>query len=70
MWRDLPAPVTTSSATTSDGRPLHFVYNWGFQPSAVNLPVAADDPLTGEPYKVGSSLRLGPWDAKVLVQRG
>jgi beta-galactosidase len=68
-WRDLPDPVTTSSATASDGRRLHFVSNWSFAPTEARLPFAVKDLLGSDQFAAGESLGLGPWDVRVLVQR-
>ena len=68
-WHDLPNSVTTSSATASDGRRVHFVYNWSFASIEVQLPFAVKDVLGLDQFAAGTSLGLGPWDVRVLVQQ-
>ena len=67
-WRNLPDSVTTSGATSSDGRRLHFVFNWSFASAEVKLPFDVRDALGPDHLRAGESLRLDPWDVRVLFQ--
>ena len=65
-WGAVPPPVTVSTATTRDGRRLHVVHNWGWEPQQVAAPAGARD--AREPGRdLGAGLALGPWDVQVLL---
>ncbi|MBE8474952.1 beta-galactosidase [Streptomyces justiciae] len=66
-WRDLPASVTATTGTAADGRRVHVVHNWNWQPAVVQAPVDLTDVLTGSAVPAGTALDLGPWDVRVLV---
>ncbi|MEU5118180.1 beta-galactosidase [Streptomyces asoensis] len=66
-WRDLPDSVTATSATAPDGRRVHVVHNWSWEPVDVTVPVDLSDVLSGAAVPVGTALGLGPWDVRVLV---
>ena len=82
-WRDVPASVTATGATAPDGRRVRFVHNWSPQEAVVRVPVAVRDVLAeagsalrdqagGDQARgqlaPGDSLRLGPWDVRVLEE--
>jgi beta-galactosidase len=67
-WTDLPASVTVTSATASDGRRLRFVHNWSWDPVTLDLPTPLHDVLADT--TVDDKLDLGPWDVRVLVESG
>lgn len=68
-WReDRPASVTCTSAATADGAVLRFVHNWAWDPVDHRLPGDVRDLFTGEPLAAGSTLGLGPWDVRVLIE--
>jgi beta-galactosidase len=66
-WRDLPDSVTATTGTSADGRRVHIVHNWSWEPASVPAPVDLSDALTGAPVLAGSVLELGAWDVRVLV---
>ena len=66
-WRDLPATVTATTGTAPDGRRVHILHNWSWEPASVSAPVALTDVLDGTPLAAGTALDLGPWDVRVLV---
>jgi beta-galactosidase len=69
-WRaDRPASVTCTGATTADGDVLRFIHNWAWDPVGYRLPADTDDLFTGERLAAGTTLELGPWDVRLLVQR-
>ena len=68
-WRDRPASVTVTGATSRDGRRVRFVHNWSWDPCEMRLPVAVRDVLTGTTLDAGAKLALGAWDVRVLVER-
>ncbi|MEV4178648.1 beta-galactosidase [Nonomuraea sp. NPDC049709] len=67
-WTGLPAGVTSTGATATDGRRLRFLHNWSWEEAAVVAPVAVHDVVGGRAHAVGAELRLGPWDVRVLVE--
>ena len=67
-WRDVPASVTSTGATATDGRRVRFVHNWSWDEARVPLPVAVRDVLAGEELAAGDELLLGPWDVRVLEE--
>ena len=66
-WRDLPTSVTATTGTSPDGRRVHIVHNWSWEPASVLAPVDLVDALTGTSVSTGSALDLSPWDVRVLV---
>jgi beta-galactosidase len=46
------------------------VHNWSWEPATVTLPAAVRDVLTGTELGERAELSLGPWDVRVLVERG
>jgi beta-galactosidase len=68
-WRDLPVSVTATTGTSPDGRRVHVVHNWSWEPAHVQVPVELSDALDSTFVPAGAELDLGPWDVRVLVQR-
>lgn len=66
-WRDLPESVTATTGTSTDGRRVHVVHNWSWEPASVSAPVALTDALNGTSVPAGTALDLGAWDVRVLV---
>jgi beta-galactosidase len=66
-WQGLPASVTATTGTSSDGRRVHIVHNWSWEPARVQAPAELSDVLTDDPVPAGTPLDLGPWDVRVLV---
>ena len=66
-WRDLPASVTATTGTAPDGRRVHVVHNWSWDPAHVTAPVALSDVLDGTAAPAGTALGLGAWDVRILV---
>ena len=67
-WSGRPESVTRTSGTTADGRRVHFLHNWAFEPARVTAPVDCHDVLNGKPVPGGSDLELTSWDVRVLVE--
>ncbi|MEJ5867032.1 beta-galactosidase [Pseudokineococcus sp. 5B2Z-1] len=65
-WGGGPS-VTVMSATAADGRRVHVVHNWSWDPARAHLPAAATDVLGGQALAEDAALELGPWDVRVLV---
>ncbi|SDR74746.1 beta-galactosidase [Friedmanniella luteola] len=65
-WGALPEPVTVSQARTRDGRRLHVVHNWGWEPQQVAAPAGAVDARHAD-RDLSGGLALGPWDVAVLL---
>ncbi|MGW7208567.1 beta-galactosidase [Streptomyces sp. NPDC054837] len=66
-WPDLPESVTATTGTSPDGRRVHIVHNWSWEPARVQTPVDLSDALTGTALPTGTELELGAWDVRVLV---
>ncbi|MGW0580763.1 beta-galactosidase [Streptomyces sp. NPDC002920] len=66
-WRDLPESVTATTGTSPDGRRVHIVHNWSWEPKSVPAPVDLSDALDSASVPAGAALDLGPWDVRVLV---
>jgi beta-galactosidase len=65
-----PASVTVASASRPDGRRLHVVHNWSWEPVSVPAPAGLRDLLDDSPggsVAAGSPVGLGPWDVRVLA---
>ncbi len=50
-----------------DGRRVHVVHNWSWQPARVQAPVELTDVLSGDAVPARGELELGAWDVRVLV---
>ncbi|MDO0917291.1 beta-galactosidase [Streptomyces sp. DT2A-34] len=66
-WQDLPASVTATTGTSPDGRRVHIVHNWSWEPTSVPAPVDLSDALNGTSLPAGAALDLGAWDVRVFV---
>ncbi|MBR7832926.1 beta-galactosidase [Actinospica durhamensis] len=66
-WRDLPASATATTGTAQDGRRVHILHNWSFDPARVLAPEALTDVLTGAAIAADAPIRLGAWDVRVLA---
>ncbi|MFD4508588.1 beta-galactosidase [Streptomyces sp. NPDC058457] len=66
-WRDLPPSVTAATGTSADGRRVHVVHNWSWDPAHVTVPVALCNVLDGTAVPAGTALHLGAWDVRILV---
>jgi beta-galactosidase len=58
--------VTVSQARTRDGRQLHVVHNWSWEPQQVAAPAGAVDARRPD-RDLSGGLTLGPWDVQVLL---
>jgi len=68
-WRPVHPSLTVTSGVTGEGRTVRFVHNWSWDEADFTLPAAVADALDDTEHEAGASLRLGPWDVKVLVER-
>jgi beta-galactosidase len=59
--------VTASTGTAPDGRRVHVVHNWSWQPADVQAPVDLADVLDGNSISSGAAFRLGAWDVRIFV---
>jgi beta-galactosidase len=66
-WSTLPESVTVTTGTSPDGRRVHVVHNWSWEPTSVTAPVDLSDAFDGVVFRTGQALRLGAWDVRVLV---
>ncbi|MEQ4721693.1 beta-galactosidase [Nonomuraea sp. B19D2] len=68
-WRDLPASVTATTGTSPDGRRVHVLHNWSWEPARVEVPAELTDVGEGASVPAGTALELGAWDVQVLIGR-
>ncbi|MFM9553884.1 MULTISPECIES: beta-galactosidase [Streptomyces] len=66
-WADLPESVTATTGTAADGRRVHIVHNWSWEPASVPAPTDLTDALDDTSVAAGTAVELGPWDVRVLV---
>ncbi|EWM10061.1 beta-galactosidase [Kutzneria sp. 744] len=66
-WPTPPESVTVTTGTSPDGRRVHVVHNWSWEPTSVSAPVDLSDAFDGAVFRTGQALRLGAWDVRVLV---
>ncbi|MEV8098444.1 beta-galactosidase [Kitasatospora sp. NPDC085879] len=66
-WHGLPESVTATTGTAADGRRVHVVHNWSWQPAEVRTPAGLTDVLDGSALDPGARVRLGAWDVRVLT---
>jgi beta-galactosidase len=69
-WQNLPEPVTATTGTAPDGRRVHIVHNWSWEPTSVPAPTDLCDALHSTSAPAGTALDLGPWDVRVFVSTG
>jgi beta-galactosidase len=69
-WRSRGGTISSHGARTPRGRRVRFLFNWSWEPSAMTAPLATDDLLNGGHLHAGSSIELGAWDVRVLVESG
>jgi beta-galactosidase len=67
-WRELPASVTATTATAPDGRRVHVVHNWAWQPATVTPPGDLRDVLADRLQPHQQPFLLQPWDVRVFVE--
>jgi len=66
-WWELPTSVTVMTGTGTDGRRVHVVHNWSWQPVRAQAPTSLTDVLDGSWAPSGGAVRLGAWDVRVFV---
>ena len=66
-WTNLPASVTATTGTSPDGRRVHTVHNWSWEPTQVTVPFPLTDALNGSALAAGDLLDLGAWDVRILA---
>ncbi|MEU9897297.1 beta-galactosidase [Streptomyces phaeochromogenes] len=66
-WQGLPESVTATTGSSPDGRRVHIVHNWSWEPASVPAAVDLSDALTGTSLPAGTALDLGAWDVRVFV---
>jgi beta-galactosidase len=66
-WREVPPTVTSTGATSRDGRRVRILHNWAWTSATVVAPEPVRDVLAGTDHGAGQELPLGPWDVRVLA---
>ncbi|WP_430790811.1 beta-galactosidase [Actinoplanes sp. G11-F43] len=67
-WRTDVPELTVMSAVNGDGARVRFVHNWSWNEREFTVPVACSDVLGDAGIAAGETVRLGPWDVRVLVE--
>ena len=67
-WDALPPTVTTSSAINHDGRRVHVIHNWDWQPQTIVAPVDLENVVSNEKIRRGDEIELGAWDVIVTIE--
>ena len=67
-WSDLPESVRVDGARTRSGQRIWFIGNWSWQPTAITVPHAMRDLLSGAEFAAGDDLALGAWDIRLTQQ--
>ena len=60
------AAVTTNSASNSQGKELHFIFNWGWESVKVNVPFTAKSAISDIEINSNNSIEIGPWSFEVI----
>ncbi|MFL6114013.1 MAG: beta-galactosidase [Catenulispora sp.] len=66
-WSELPASATATTGTAHDGRRVHVVHNWSWDPTRATAPADLEDILTRTPVTAGEAIDLGPWDVRIFA---
>jgi beta-galactosidase len=66
----LPASVTSTGATSADGRRLRFLHNWSWEVVGVTADADYTDVLTGKDIRQGDAIEMTAWDVRVLLAEG
>jgi beta-galactosidase len=66
----LPASVTSTGATSADGRRLRFLHNWSWEVVGVAADADYTDVLTGKDIMQGDAIEMTAWDVRVLLAKG
>ena len=64
-----PPSITITSATARDGRPLHFVHNWSWEPATIRIPTPVRDLLAAAEHDVDQDVTLSAWDVRIFAER-
>ncbi|MFB9518477.1 beta-galactosidase [Streptomyces cremeus] len=68
-WDGLPESVTVATGTAPDGRRVHVVHNWSWEPDDVPAPAHLVDALDGAAVAAGELVSLGAWDVRAFRTR-
>ncbi|MEU6103698.1 beta-galactosidase [Streptomyces flaveolus] len=68
LWGELAPSVTVNSATNADGRTIHILHNWAWEPRTVTAPVDLEDLLADRKFRGGDTIALDPWDVVVTLE--
>ena len=64
-----PASVTITGATARDGRRIHFVHNWSWEPVTIRTPTPVQDLLATSEHDLDQDVSLNAWDVRILAER-
>jgi beta-galactosidase len=69
-WEALPPSVTAATARTRDGRRVHVVHDWSWDPTEVNAPADLRGVASTSSYPAGAAIQLRSWDVQVFIEDG
>jgi beta-galactosidase len=67
-WPGLPDHVTHTSATSADGRRLHFLNNWSWRSTEVPAMTNVCDVLSDAEFVTSGYIHMDSWEAMVLLE--
>lgn len=59
--------MTVTTGASADGRRVHVVHNWNWEPVRVVAPLDLTDVLGDNGIPAGAELELGAWDVRVFA---
>jgi beta-galactosidase len=70
-WRAAVGPTQSHLACrTAEGRSLHLIHNWSWQPSRYVLPASVTPLGADTSFLSGQPIELGAWDVQILLEKG
>jgi beta-galactosidase len=70
-WRAAVGPTQSHLACrTTEGRSLHVIHNWAWQPSRYVLPASVTLLDADTSFSPGQPIELGAWDVQILLEKG
>ncbi|MFI2207477.1 Beta-galactosidase C-terminal domain [Streptomyces sp. NPDC020192] len=63
----MPPTVTATTGTSPEGRRVHVLHNWSWEPARVTAPADLTDALGGDSVPARAALELGPWDVRIFT---
>ncbi|MGF7021585.1 hypothetical protein [Brachybacterium tyrofermentans] len=68
-WTPGTESQTVSTSTNGASERVHVIHNWSWEPSVFTVPGAVRAAVSGEELAEGTELKLGAWDARVVIEK-